>query len=80
MASELVERTADAPSVALIGIQRRGVELAERLAPLLEAQLHRPLLRGSLGITLYRDDLQAIGQRPVVHERGCRRPTTVPPS
>lgn len=68
MASELVERTADAPSVALIGIQRRGVELAERLAPLLEAQLHRPLLRGSLGITLYRDDLQAIGQRPVVHE------------
>lgn len=68
MASELVERTADASSVALVGIQRRGVELAERLAPLIEAQLGRPLLRGTLDITLYRDDLQAIGQRPVVHE------------
>jgi pyrimidine operon attenuation protein/uracil phosphoribosyltransferase len=68
MASELVERTADAKSVALVGIQRRGVELAERLAPLIESQLGRPLLRGTLDITLYRDDLQAIGQRPVVHE------------
>ncbi len=74
MASELVERTADARSVALVGIQRRGVELADRLAPLLEAQLGRPLLRGTLDITLYRDDLQAIGQRPVVRE------TRLPPA
>lgn len=74
MASELVERTADARGVALVGIQRRGVELAERLAPLIEAQLGRPLLRGTLDITLYRDDLQAIGQRPVVRE------TRLPPA
>ena len=68
MASELVEQTAAGGTVVLIGIQRRGVQLADRLAPLVEAQLGRPLKRGTLGITLYRDDLQAIGPRPVVHE------------
>lgn len=68
MASELVERTAGRGPVVLVGIQRRGVQLADRLAPLLEPQLDAPLRRGTLDITLYRDDLQAIGQRPTVHE------------
>lgn len=68
MASELVERTAGKGPVVLVGIQRRGVELADRIAPLLEAQLGPSLRRGLLDITLYRDDLQAIGPRPVVRE------------
>lgn len=68
MASELVERTAEASSVVVVGIQRRGVELADRLIPLIENGLDRPVRRGRLDITLYRDDLQAIGPRPVVHE------------
>jgi pyrimidine operon attenuation protein / uracil phosphoribosyltransferase len=68
MASELVEQTADGGTVVLVGIQRRGVQLADRLAPLLESQLGRPLKRGTLDITLYRDDLQAIGPRPEVRE------------
>ena len=68
MASELVERTAGSGPVVLVGIQRRGVELAERLTPLVAAALSRPLLHGMLDITLYRDDLQAIGPRPVVRE------------
>ena len=68
MASELVELIGDAPSVVLVGIQRRGVQLADRLAPLIESQLAHPLRRGTLDITLYRDDLQAIGPRPEVRE------------
>ena len=68
MASELVERTAGAKAVVLVGIQRRGVQLANRLAPLIESQLDTPLKRGTLDITLYRDDLQAIGPNPQVHE------------
>ena len=68
MASEIVERTASHGPVVLVGIQRRGVQLADRLAPLIETQLGQPLRRGVLDITLYRDDLQAIGQRPVVHQ------------
>jgi pyrimidine operon attenuation protein/uracil phosphoribosyltransferase len=66
MASELIERTAGAESVVLVGIQRRGVEIADRLAGPLTAQFGATLRRGSLDITLYRDDLQAIGPRPEV--------------
>lgn len=67
ISSEIIEHAALAP-VVLVGIQRRGVQLADRIAPLLEQGLERPIRRGMLGITLYRDDLQAVGQRPVVHE------------
>jgi pyrimidine operon attenuation protein/uracil phosphoribosyltransferase len=74
MASEIVERTADAERPVLVGIQRRGTDLADRLAPMIEPHLARPLQRGALGITLYRDDLSAVGQRPVVHE------TRLPPA
>jgi pyrimidine operon attenuation protein/uracil phosphoribosyltransferase len=68
MASELVERTAGGPPVVLVGIQRRGVQLADRLAELIQPHLDAPLRRGTLDITLYRDDLQAIGPRPEVRE------------
>jgi pyrimidine operon attenuation protein / uracil phosphoribosyltransferase len=68
MASEIVERAGGAGPVVLVGIQRRGVELAQRLTPLIGPALSRPLLHGMLDITLYRDDLQAIGPRPVVRE------------
>jgi pyrimidine operon attenuation protein/uracil phosphoribosyltransferase len=68
MASELIEQTAGGGTVVLVGIQRRGVQLADRLAPLVEVQLGGPLKRGTLDITLYRDDLQAIGPSPEVRE------------
>ncbi len=74
MASELAERSAGAPGVVVVGIQRRGVELAGRLVPLLEQGLGHSVRQGTLGITLYRDDLQSIGQRPTVHE------TRLPPN
>lgn len=67
MASELVEK-AGIGDLVLVGIQRRGVQLANRLAALVAPQLGHPLRRGTLDITLYRDDLQAIGPRPEVHE------------
>lgn len=68
MASELVEQTAGRGELVLVGIQRRGVQLADRLAALVERPLPRPPRRGTLDITLYRDDLQAIGPRPEVRE------------
>ena len=68
MASDLVGHLAGASAPVLVGIQRRGVELADRIAPLIEPRLGAPLRRGTLDITLYRDDLQAIGPRPVVRE------------
>jgi len=68
MASEVVERCHGTDGLVLVGIQRRGVELAERLAALIERAEGLPPFLGKLDITLYRDDLQAIGPRPIVGE------------
>lgn len=66
MARELVERNGGVEGMVLIGVHRRGVPLSERLADEIErAEGARPEV-GSLDITLYRDDLMAIGPRPVV--------------
>lgn len=68
MAWEIVERNQGVARLALVGIQRRGVELAQRLADEIgRAEGERPEV-GSLDITLYRDDLTAIGPRPVLGE------------
>src|SRR5690606_6559350 len=52
----------------LVGIHRRGVELAEYLAGEIRRAEEQEVPTGSLDITLYRDDLMAIGPRPVVGE------------
>ena len=68
MARELVEHNEGPSDLALLGIQRRGVQIAH----LIQAEVERaegvapPV--GTLDITLYRDDLMAIGPRPVVGE------------
>jgi pyrimidine operon attenuation protein/uracil phosphoribosyltransferase len=68
MAREIVERNDGVAGLAIIGIQRRGVQLAERIADEIErAEDTRPPV-GWLDITLYRDDLTAIGPRPILGE------------
>jgi pyrimidine operon attenuation protein/uracil phosphoribosyltransferase len=68
MAVELLERAPEARDLVLVGIQRRGVELAERLAGLIEKDEGVRVPRGALDITLYRDDLETIGPKPVIGE------------
>ena len=68
MASEIVERSGGTEQLVLVGIQRRGVELADRLKRLIDTAEGSSLASGKLDITLYRDDLQTIGPRPVVGE------------
>src|ERR1051325_9771635 len=68
MARELIELNQGAKNLVIVGIHRRGVQLANRIAQEVErAEGERPPV-GSLDITLYRDDLMAIGPRPVVGE------------
>ena len=68
MAREIVEKNQGVTGLILVGIQRRGVHLAESIADeILKAESQRPLV-GTLDITLYRDDLTAIGPRPVLGE------------
>jgi pyrimidine operon attenuation protein/uracil phosphoribosyltransferase len=52
--------------VGVIGIRRRGDDLARRLIPLLEAAGVQDISYGCLDITLYRDDLAEIGPAAVV--------------
>jgi pyrimidine operon attenuation protein/uracil phosphoribosyltransferase len=66
MADEIVELNAGVEALILVGIQRRGVQLAERLARAIRDAEGRDVPRGALDITLYRDDLQTVGPRPVV--------------
>jgi pyrimidine operon attenuation protein/uracil phosphoribosyltransferase len=66
MADEIVELHDGTDRLVLVGIQRRGVQLAERIARLIEEREGEAARRGALDITLYRDDLQTVGPRPVV--------------
>jgi pyrimidine operon attenuation protein/uracil phosphoribosyltransferase len=68
MALDILQKTRspDHARLVLVGIQRRGVELAARLATLLAKETGAEIPRGALDITLYRDDLEAVGPRPVV--------------
>jgi len=66
MADEIVELFDGTDNLILVGIQRRGVQLSERIADILDEREGVTLPRGSLDITLYRDDLQTVGPRPVV--------------
>ncbi|MGB5674072.1 MAG: bifunctional pyr operon transcriptional regulator/uracil phosphoribosyltransferase PyrR [Gemmatimonadota bacterium] len=50
----------------LIGIHRRGVELATRIAGVVKEATGLEVPTGSLDITLYRDDFDQIGPRPVI--------------
>jgi pyrimidine operon attenuation protein / uracil phosphoribosyltransferase len=69
LAHEIVEKNNGVSNLALVGIRRRGVPLAERLAKLIEQIEHTPVPAGTLDITLYRDDLSTVGAKPVV-QRG----------
>lgn len=66
MAREIVEQAGGTTDLALVGIHRRGVHLAARLAREIERTGNVKVASGSLDITLYRDDLMTVGPRPVV--------------
>lgn len=68
VAREVVEKVADLDSLVLMGIHRRGVDLSRWIAAEIGRAEGIEVATGTLDITLYRDDLMAIGPRPVVGE------------
>jgi pyrimidine operon attenuation protein / uracil phosphoribosyltransferase len=66
LAHEILEKSADLDKLAFIGIRRRGVPLAQRLAAKIEALEARKVPVGILDINLYRDDLTTVDIKPVV--------------
>ncbi|HEX8924339.1 MAG TPA: bifunctional pyr operon transcriptional regulator/uracil phosphoribosyltransferase PyrR [Terriglobales bacterium] len=69
LAHEIVEKNNGIGSLGLIGIRRRGIPIAERLARHIERIEKAPVPVGTLDITLYRDDLSTVGPKPVVEPR-----------
>jgi pyrimidine operon attenuation protein / uracil phosphoribosyltransferase len=72
LAHEIVERHNGVAGLVMVGIRRRGVPLAERLAKKIREIEKVSLPVGELDITFHRDDLSREGQTPVV------RPSPLP--
>jgi pyrimidine operon attenuation protein / uracil phosphoribosyltransferase len=66
MADEIVELNDGTDDLVIVGIQRRGVQLAAQIVSTIGEREKADVARGALDITLYRDDLQTVGPRPVV--------------
>jgi pyrimidine operon attenuation protein / uracil phosphoribosyltransferase len=67
LAHEIVEKSGGAKDLALIGVRRRGIPLAQRIAAIMRPSAGVDVPVGTLDITLYRDDLSTVGPQPVVH-------------
>ena len=76
IAHEIVEKNKGTENLALVGIRRRGVPLAERLAKIIEEIEGVSVPVGILDITLYRDDLTTLAQQPMVHKTEINFPIT----
>jgi len=76
LAHEILEKNNGVEDLALVGIRRRGVPLAERLAKIIQRIEKKPVLLGTLDITLYRDDLSTLGTKPVVQKSEMEIPIT----
>lgn len=72
LADEILEANAGRP-VVLLGIHRRGVPMARRMAVRMAEKTRKAPELGILDINLYRDDLTKVAFQPVVHK------TEVPP-
>jgi pyrimidine operon attenuation protein/uracil phosphoribosyltransferase len=73
LAHEILEKNNGVEDLALVGIKRRGVPLAQRLSKIIQRIEKKPVLLGTLDITLYRDDLSmndlsTLDSKPVVHK------------
>jgi pyrimidine operon attenuation protein / uracil phosphoribosyltransferase len=70
IAHEIIERNVDLDTVALVGIQTRGVPLAQRLRLLIDERADVDVPLGRLDVTFHRDD---------VHVRAGRAPRRAQP-
>src|ERR1700679_3386680 len=68
LAHEIIEKNNGSENLGLVGIKRRGVPIAQRLAKIISAIEKTPTDSGVLDISFYRDDLSTHGTRPVVSQ------------
>jgi pyrimidine operon attenuation protein/uracil phosphoribosyltransferase len=68
IAHEIIEKNKGTEDIIVVGIQRRGDFIANRIAKLLKEIEGKDIPTGKLDITLYRDDLSSIANQPVIHK------------
>lgn len=68
LAHEIVERNHGATNLGLVGIKRRGVPIAQRVAKIISSIENHAVDTGVLDISFYRDDLSTRDIRPVVEK------------
>jgi pyrimidine operon attenuation protein/uracil phosphoribosyltransferase len=68
IAHEIVERNKGTENLVIIGIRRRGVPLAHRVASAIQDFEGTKVPIGILDITLYRDDLQLVAKQPILRK------------
>lgn len=78
MTHEIAEQAPRLNDLAFVGIQRRGVDLAVRLAGLVESFYGTLPPTGSLDITFYRDDLDSRASGPGQYEQPVVHSTAIP--
>ncbi|MFD3157416.1 bifunctional pyr operon transcriptional regulator/uracil phosphoribosyltransferase PyrR [Haloimpatiens sp. FM7330] len=64
---EIIEKNQGIENVILVGIKRRGYPIAKRIAKLIEEIEGVKVPVGNVDITLYRDDLTALDEQPIVN-------------
>lgn len=67
LVKEIIERRGEDRHLAIVGIQRRGADLADRLKGSLDAELGRKIPLGKLDINLYRDDWTTLDIQPTIN-------------
>lgn len=68
MAHEIIEKNKMLKSAVVLGIRTRGVPLAERIVKCIKEIHGITLPMGVLDINLYRDDLTALSEQPIVYQ------------
>jgi pyrimidine operon attenuation protein/uracil phosphoribosyltransferase len=77
IAHEIIEGNPELDEVALVGIQTRGVPLAQRLARLIDERAGEAPELGAIDITFYRDDVHVRGGEAPLHAQPIVRETTL---
>ncbi|PJI09910.1 MULTISPECIES: bifunctional pyr operon transcriptional regulator/uracil phosphoribosyltransferase PyrR [Clostridium] len=66
IAHEIIEKNKGVDDVILVGIKRRGIPIANRIADIIEEIEGKRVLVGNVDITFYRDDLTTVSDKPIV--------------
>ncbi len=74
MAFEIIEKNKGTEGLYLVGVQRRGVILAKRIAEKIREIEGAEIEMGVLDITFYRDDLSMLSEHPTLSDTNISFP------